>query len=408
MKYFSTIEQAITELKQGHMLIVIDQQDRENQGDLILSSHAVTASKINFMLRNSGGMICVPLTKQQIIQFELPLMVASEHNTEATGVNFTVSVDAKKVSSFGVSASDKALTIATLSNPKAKPQDLVRPGHVLPLLSVDEGILERQGHTEATIELLQLAGLYPVGVLCEILKHNGEVAKISELVKFSKKFNLKMVSIADLISFVKKNSPARLTPISSVVKKAASLLPTKYGFFQMIIYHSIYEDAEHVLLRLDRKNGQTPLVRIHSKCLSGDTFSSLRCDCGGQLNQSLRRIGKAGGLVLYLNQEGRGIGLINKINAYSLQDQGIDTVEANLHLGFPIDNRDYKVAADILRDLDITKIKLLSNNPQKKTELEKFGIKVANLVPIEIAPNKINRSYLLAKKQKLGHRLTRV
>lgn len=405
---FCAIEEAINELRQGKMMIVIDKPDRENQGDLIFSALSVTTEKINFMLKYCRGMICVPLTKTTAMQFELPLMVTPNENTENTKVNFTVSVDSKNVSSFGISAADRALTITTLADPQANQGDLVRPGHVFPLLSSDGGILEREGHTEATIEVLQLAGLPLVGVLCEILREDGEVAKISDLVKFSKTFNLKIMSITDLIAYIKKNPKHKEKPAFSVVRKAASILPTKFGFFQIMIYKSIYDNYEHVVLSSDWKKGTKPLVRLHSSCLTGDTFSSRRCDCGGQLSQSMRLIGKEGGLILYLNQEGRGIGLVNKINAYALQDQGIDTVEANLHLGLPIDARDYQVAADILKDLGISKIKLLTNNPQKKIKLERFGIKVTKEISVEVAPNKVNQDYLLVKKQKLGHKLTKV
>lgn len=390
MQNFCTIEQAIADLKKGKMLIVVDDPERENQGDLILSSHAVTAEKINFMLKYARGLICAPITKIQVQQFELPLMVAADQNTEATRVNFTVSVDARNVSSFGVSASDKALTIKTLADLKAKPDNLVRPGHILPLMAVDKGLAERQGHTEATIELLKLANLPTVGALCEILKENGDVANMADLVKFAKKYKLKMLSIADLIK----------KPL--VVKKAASILPTKYGLFEIIVY-----STEHVVLKSKKIKG-IPLVRLHSKCLTGDTFGSLRCDCGDQLQQSMKAVAKEGGLILYLNQEGRGIGLTSKIHAYSLQDQGIDTVEANLHLGLPVDARDYQSAAEILKDLGITQIKLLTNNPQKVKGLEKYGIRVVDKVALEADPNTINRSYLLAKKHKLGHKLTKV
>lgn len=396
MKYFCTTLEAVNEIKQGKMLVVVDHPERENQGDLILSSHAVTDKKINFMLKHARGLICAPITKIQIHQFDLSLMVAPDENTEKTRVNFTVSVDAKNVSSFGVSAKDKALTIKTLANPKARPDSLVRPGHIFPLLSVDDGLGERQGHTEATIELLRLANLPLVGILCEILAENGSVASMADLIKFAKKFNLKMVAIADLINQ------------SLVVKKAASLLPTKYGLFEIIVYKSIDEDSEHVVLKSKKSKGDTPFVRLHSKCLTGDTFGSLRCDCGDQLAGSMKAVAREGGLILYLNQEGRGIGLTDKIHAYCLQDQGIDTVEANLQMGLPIDARDYCVAAEILKDLGISRIRLLTNNPQKIKGLQGYGINVVSRVSLEVSPNKINSSYLLAKKYKLGHKLTKV
>lgn len=391
------------------MLIVLDKKDRENQGDLIFPAQFVTAQKVNFMLKHGRGMVCVPITWKQALQFELPLMVVSSQNTEVTGVNFTISVDSKKVSSFGISASDRAQTIATLADSKSKPNDLVRPGHVFPLLSSDGGILEREGHTEATVELLQLSKLKPVGVLCEILREDGEVAAPSDLVKFSKAFKIKIVSIADLVEFVKKRSKRKLRQtVSSVKRLATSLLPTRSGIFRIIIYRSIYDNCEHVVLKSDKRERQFPLVRLHSKCQTGDTFSSLRCDCGEQLQQSMRLIGEKGGIVLYLNQEGRGIGLVNKIIAYSLQDKGVDTVDANLNLGLPIDARDYRVAADILKDLGILRINLLTNNPRKERELERLGIAVEHRIPIEVAPNKVNHGYLLAKKEKLGHKLTKV
>jgi len=397
-KYFCTIDEAISEIKKGKMLILIDNPKRENEGDLYISADKVTPKAITAMIRFGGGLICAAITAEQANRLQLPLMVEGMANTEKTKVNFTVSVNAKKGIFTGVSAYDRAKTIKVLTSPKSVPQDLVKPGHVLGLIAKDGGVLEREGHTEAAVDLARLAGLNPAGVLCEILRKDGKVARLPDLYQLSQKLNIKIVSIDDLVEYLRHKS--------KVVKTAVSKLPTKYGLFEIVVYES--QGHEHVVVKSIQIKAESPLVRLHSKCLTGDTFASLRCDCGDQLTKSMKAVSREGGLILYLNQEGRGIGLTSKIHAYSLQDQGVDTVEANLHLGLPIDARDYSVAAEILKDLGLYQIKLLTNNPQKVREMEKYGIKVNAQVSLEASPNKVNRSYLLAKKHKLGHKLTRV
>ncbi len=397
-KYFCTIDEAISEIKKGKMLILIDNPKRENEGDLYISADKVTPKAITAMIRFGGGLICAAITAEQANRLQLPLMVEGMANTEKTKVNFTVSVNAKKGIFTGVSAYDRAKTIKVLTSPKSVPQDLVKPGHVLGLIAKDGGVLEREGHTEAAVDLARLAGLNPAGVLCEILRKDGKVARLPDLYQLSQKLNIKIVSIDDLVEYLRHKS--------KVVKTAVSKLPTKYGLFEIVVYES--QGHEHVVVKSIQIKAESPLVRLHSRCLTGDTFASLRCDCGDQLTKSMKAVSREGGLILYLNQEGRGIGLTSKIHAYSLQDQGVDTVEANLHLGLPIDARDYSVAAEILKDLGLYQIKLLTNNPQKVREMEKYGIKVNAQVSLEASPNKVNRSYLLAKKHKLGHKLTRV
>lgn len=407
MKTFSTIQQAIKELQKGNMLIVLDNPERENQGDLIFAAEFANAEKINFMLQHCRGQICVPITGSKANQLELSLMVDPKSNTEKTSVNFTVSVDGKNVTSFGISAADRAKTIRTIGNSQSNPSDLVRPGHVFPLLAREGGVLVRGGHTEATVDLLRLAGLTPAGVICEVLNKNGETANLSELKKFSRKWNIKIVTITDLIEYIKKTKPYPKIITPSIVKKASSQLPTKYGTFQLSIYQSTLDGAEHAVLLLGKPNGKPILTRIHSKCFTGDTFSSLKCDCREQLHQSLQMISNnREGIIIYLNQEGRGIGLTEKIKAYALQEKGLDTVEANHALGLPVDARDYKTASDILHDLGVSEIILLTNNPDKIDQLEKNGIRITKRIPLETKPHKYNADYLKVKKQKLGHRLT--
>lgn len=402
---FATIPQALEDIKKGGTLILLDNPKRENEADFYIPADKVTPQILTAMIRKGGGLICCAITQKQAHRLFLPLMVDSSDNKEKTSVNFTVSVNAKKGVTTGVSSFDRVRTIKILSNPKSLPSDLVKPGHVLGLVANAQGVLKRAGHTEAAVDLARLANLNPAGVLCEILSDNGKVANLDELEKLSKKMNLKIVSIDDLIKYLKQNPLPPIDEGPSVVKVANSTLPTKYGLFKILIYKSLIDDREHAVLILG-KVGKSTLTRIHSQCLTGDTFSSLRCDCGEQLRQSLKKIGKKGnGVIIYLNQEGRGIGLTNKIKSYALQDSGLDTVEANKALGFPSDLRDYKVAADILKDLRVLDINLLSNNPDKKSQLSKFGINVLERFPLEVKPNKINLKYLKTKKQKLNHQL---
>lgn len=405
MSPFCSIPEAISELKKGNMLIVVDSPDRENQGDIIFPAELVTPKKIAFLLNNCRGIICVATTKDQARRLSLPLMVPPLNNTETTGVQFTVTVDAHNVTSFGISAADRAKTALILASKKSKPKDLVRPGHIFPLLARDGGVMERSGHTEATVELCTLAGFSGTGVLCEMLDDKGKVLRLPELKKFSKKTNLKIVSIADLIHYIEKKSLPK-PDCKSTIQTASANLPTKYGTFRLFVYASLLDNREHVVLQMGGNVDEPVLTRIHSQCLTGDTFHSLKCDCHAQLQKSLKLISKNGhGLLLYLNQEGRGIGLTNKIKAYAFQEKGLDTIQANEALGLPADARNYEVAAEILRDIGITSITLLTNNPSKIKQLTSHGILVVNNRPLEIPADKKNKGYLRVKKQKLGHLL---
>jgi len=404
---FCSISEAIKEIKKGKMLIIVDSPSRENEGDFYFPAQLVTPAKVNFLLTYGKGLVCVAVGKSQAVKLQLSLMVDRVDNTEKTGVNFSISVNAAYGITTGVSAYDRSKTIRVLSNPKAKPSDLTRPGHVFPLIAEDGGLLKRSGHTEAAVVLSQLAGYNPSGVLCEILRTDGRTAKISDLAKLAEKFHLKIVSIQDLIRYLKLHPIPNDIQTGNVIRIASSSLPTKYGTFQISIYKSLIDDKEHTALSMGSSKNAPALVRIHSQCLTGDTLYSLKCDCGEQLKQSMKIISKnKNGLIIYLNQEGRGIGLSNKIRAYQLQDKGLDTVEANKALGFAADVRDYQIAADILKDLGITRIALLTNNPTKSEQLGSYGITVVNTIPLEVVPNAINRLYLQAKKHKLGHHLT--
>lgn len=405
MNNFATIPKALEDIKQGKMLIIVDSPTRENEGDFYIPANTATPESTLTMIKLGGGLICAAITKQQAVRLQLPLMVDPLENSETTKVNFTVSVNAKRGITTGVSAFDRLKTIKTLSDPKSSSSDLSRPGHVFGLVAKNGGVLERDGHTEAAVDLARLAGFTPAGVLCEIVGQDGQVAKLPELVKLSQKLDIKIISIKDLIKFLKKNPLDKHEESKEIIKTATSILPTKYGDFQLTVYKSVIDSREHVAL-VKGKMKETVLLRIHSQCLTGDTLLSLRCDCGEQLHQSMKLISKNGsGVILYLNQEGRGIGLTNKIKAYALQDQGHDTVEANESLGFPIDARQYKVAVDILKDLSITRVNLLTNNPDKEKQLINFGVEIINTTPLEIKPNKVNKHYLATKKQKLAHRL---
>lgn len=405
----ATIPEAITELKKGKMLVVVDDPGRENQGDIIFPAETVTSEKISFLLNNCRGMICTPLTRDHALRLNLPLMVAPISNTEKTNVNFTITVDAQDVTSFGISAVDRANTIKVLANAESLPEQLVRPGHIFPLLAVEGGILARQGHTEAAVELSRLAGFASVGVLAEILRDDGEVARMSELQEFAKKFDLKIITIKDLIKYVKNQNRSREVPSPELLRVASSHLPTVYGDWKIIVYRSIIDNLEHTVLIMGNPDKNSLLTRIHSQCLTGDTFSSLRCDCQAQLHKSMEIISKKGeGVILYLNQEGRGIGLGNKIRAYALQDTGLDTFEANEQLDFPADARNYAIAAEILCDLKFYKIDLLTNNPDKTKSLKLSGVTIQSVIPIETKPNKYNQKYLRTKKVKMGHVLKKV
>ncbi|MBI3115084.1 MAG: GTP cyclohydrolase II [Candidatus Kerfeldbacteria bacterium] len=406
--FFSTIPEALDQIKKGRLLILVDSPKRENEGDFYIPADKISPQHIITMIQKGGGLVCAAITQAQAYRLSLPLMIDPLSNTEKTKVNFTISVNAKRGVTTGVSAFDRAKTIRILADPKSKQSDITKPGHVFGLVTKQGGVLERDGHTEAAVDLARIANLTPAGVLCEIIGIDGRMAGFKDLVSLSQKLNIKMVSINDLIKYLKRSPLPPLPEKSEVIKVATSTLPTIYGTFQISIYKSITDNREHAVLL--KGNARQPLLtRVHSQCFTGDTLFSLRCDCKQQLHQSMKLINKApSGVILYLDQEGRGIGLATKIKAYSLQDQGLDTVEANHKLGFPADARNYEVAAHILKDLGIKKINLLTNNPDKEKQLASFGISITKCIPIESQPNVANTKYLATKKHKLGHRLRRV
>jgi 3,4-dihydroxy 2-butanone 4-phosphate synthase/GTP cyclohydrolase II len=397
---FNTIEEAVRDLKRGRMVIVVDDRDRENEGDLVMIAEKVTPKAINFMITHGKGLVCLPMQGDRLDSLGLTQMVYE--NREHMRTAFTISVDASKTHGVttGISPADRARTIRILLNTKTSSRDFVSPGHIFPLRAMDGGVLRRAGHTEAAVDLALLAGAYPAGVICEIIKQNGEMARIPDLLRFSKKHGLKIVTIADLIGF-------KLKKEKLVQRVAAASLPTNFGDFKLYGYRDTLTGELHLaLMRGTVKRGKSTLVRVHSQCLTGDVFGSLRCDCGDQLAGSLEIIGRSGsGVLLYMRQEGRGIGLANKLKAYELQDHGRDTVEANEILGFAADLRDYGIGAQILGDLGIKDIKLITNNPRKIVGLEGYGLRVVSRVPLEVEPNKHNIKYLRAKSEKLGHLL---
>jgi 3,4-dihydroxy 2-butanone 4-phosphate synthase/GTP cyclohydrolase II len=392
----ATIPEAIQDIREGKFLIIVDNEDRENEGDLAIAAEKVSPEAINFMAKHGRGLICMPVTGQRLDELNIPMMV--DRNTSRFTTAFTVSVEAKHKVSTGISAADRAQTVKTIIDPNTRPGDLVYPGHMFPLRAKDGGVLVRAGHTEAIVDLARLAGLYPAGVICEILNDDGSMARLPQLQIIAEKFGLKIISVADLIAYRSRHEKL-------VCRVAEAKLPSKYGEFTVLAFKSDVDPAEHVALVMgDISTPEPVLVRVHSECLTGDVFGSLRCDCGEQIGLSLEAIAKEGrGVLLYMRQEGRGIGIHNKIKAYALQDQGMDTVEANVCLGFAPDLRDYGVGAQILTDLGIREIRLLTNNPKKVISLDGHGLKVVQTVPIIVKPNPHNRHYLETKQNKMGH-----
>ena len=393
----NTIEEAIEDIKAGKVIIVVDDEDRENEGDFVTAAANATPEVINFMATHGRGLICAPLTEERCDELNLDLMVGT--NTAAYETNFTVSIDlVGHGCTTGISATDRSKTILALINPDTKPEELGRPGHIFPLRAKDGGVLRRTGHTEAAIDLARLAGFDPAGVLVEILKEDGEMARLPDLLPIAKKFDLKIISIEDLIEY-------RLNKDSLITREVSVKLPTEWGDFELSAYTQKNTGEQHVaLIKGSWEPNEPVLVRVHSSCLTGDIFGSCRCDCGAQLHASMEMIEKEGkGVIVYMNQEGRGIGLINKLRAYNLQENGLDTVEANLALGFKADQRDYGIGAQILRNLGITKMRLMTNNPKKRAGMIGYGLEIVENVSIEIQSNKHNELYLRAKRDKLGH-----
>jgi 3,4-dihydroxy 2-butanone 4-phosphate synthase/GTP cyclohydrolase II len=398
---FAPIEEAVSAIRDGRMIIVVDDEDRENEGDLTIAAEKVTPEIINFMAKHGRGQICLSMTGERLDELEIPLAVNA--NTTPFSTAFCVPIDAKHNVTTGISASDRAATILAAIDPVTKPSDLARPGHVSPLRARDGGVMVRAGQTEAAVDLARMAGLYPAGVICEIMNDDGTMARVPELTRFARKHDLLVITIADLIQY-------RMRTERLVKRVAQAELPTEHGAFRIYAYENQLDNETHVaLVRGDVGDGNDVLVRVHSKCLTGDVFHSARCDCGPQLETAMARIAAEGrGVLLYLNQEGRGIGLANKIRAYELQDQGFDTVEANERLGFKADQRDYGIGAQILTDLGVKTMRLLTNNPRKFVGLQGYGLAISDTVPLEIPASESTRKYLKAKKDKLGHRLSSV
>jgi 3,4-dihydroxy 2-butanone 4-phosphate synthase/GTP cyclohydrolase II len=394
----NTIEEAIEEIKNGKIIIVVDDEDRENEGDFICAAQNITPEMVNFMTKYGRGVLCAPITEERCDELELEMQV--EKNTSFHATPFTVSIDKLEGCSTGVSAVDRAATLQALADPASKPETFGRPGHVFPLRARTKGVLRRAGHTEAAIDLARLAGMYPAAVLIEIMNDDGSMARLPDLMVIAEKFGLKIVSIKDLISY-------RLKSESLVEKGVKVFMPTHYGEFKLIPFKQLSNGLEHVaLIKGEWTEDESVLVRVHSSCVTGDIFGSMRCECGEQLHKAMSIIEKEGkGVIVYMNQEGRGIGLMNKIKAYKLQEEGLDTVDANLHLGFNADERDYGVGAQILRQLGVRKIRLMSNNPVKRIGLEAYGLTIVENVPLIIEPNQHNAFYMKTKKLRMGHKL---
>lgn len=394
----NTIEEGLEEFKKGNFLIVVDDEDRENEGDLIIAAEKITPDKVNFMLKKARGVLCTPITLSRCKELDLAAQVGN--NTSMLGTPFTVTVDKLEGCTTGVSSHDRAETIKWLANPNAKAQDFGRPGHINPLYAQDLGVLKRAGHTEAAVDLCKLSGLYPVGALMEIMNDDGSMARMPQLLEFAKEHNLKIITIKDLIAY-------RLEHEILVKKEEEVTLPTRWGVFKIIAYTETNTGVTHLALKKGEWEKDEPILcRVHSCCATGDIFGSMKCDCGDQLHKAMQMVEQEGkGIILYLNQEGRGIGLVNKLHAYHLQEQGMDTVDANVALGFKPDERDYGIGAQILRDMNATNLRLMTNNPLKRVGLEGFGISIKETVPIVVEPNDYNHNYLLTKKERMGHDL---
>ncbi|MFZ5966717.1 MAG: bifunctional 3,4-dihydroxy-2-butanone-4-phosphate synthase/GTP cyclohydrolase II [Bacillota bacterium] len=397
MYQFNKIEEALEDICQGKIIVVVDDEDRENEGDLLMAAEMVTPESINFMAKYGRGLICMPIIGDRLRDLDIPQMV--RHNTDQHQTAFTVSIDAAETTT-GISAYERAFTIKKMLDPNASARDFKRPGHIFPLESREGGVLKRAGHTEAAVDLARMAGLYPAGVICEIMNEDGSMARVPELMEFVKLHDLKIITIAELIAYRRQKEIL-------IERVATANMPTKYGDFKIIGYQNKLNGEHHIaLVKGDVSDGSPVLVRVHSECLTGDAFGSMRCDCGEQYASAMKCINDEGrGVLLYMRQEGRGIGLINKLKAYALQDQGMDTVEANLALGFPEDMRDYGIGAQILQDLGIKKIKLMTNNPKKLSGLSGYGLEVVERVPIQMNHNERNAYYLRTKKEKMGHML---
>lgn len=393
---FDTIEAAVEDIRRGRLVIVVDDEDRENEGDFVGAAQLITPELVNFMASQGRGLICVPITRERALELELDMMIQS--NTSLYDTPFTMSVDYRMGTTTGISAGDRAKTIFALADPAARPQQFARPGHVFPLRAREGGVLRRTGHTEAAVDLARMAGLYPAGVLVEILNEDGTMARVPELMELAKRFDMRIITIKDLIAYRMRTE--------TLVKPAIEVnMPTRFGEFRMVAYEeTITGDIHLAMVKGEWREDEPVLVRVHSQCVTGDIFGSMRCDCGEQLATALQQVSIEGrGVVLYMKQEGRGIGLLNKLRAYKLQEEGLDTVEANLALGFNMDHRDYGIGCQILRDLNIRKLRLMTNNPTKRIGLEGYGLEIVERVPIEVPPNKVNADYLRTKRDRMGH-----
>ena len=394
----NTIEEAIEDFKKGNFVIIVDDEDRENEGDLIIAAEAITPEKVNFMLKHARGVLCAPITTSRCKELNLPHQVVD--NTSVLGTPFTVTIDKLEGCSTGVSASDRAATIKALADPSSTPATFGRPGHINPLYAQEEGVLKRAGHTEATIDMCRLSGFYPAGALMEIMNEDGTMARLPQLSEMAKKYDIKLISISDLIAY-------RVRYESLIKREEDVFLPTKWGDFRLIAYTQKDKNITHLVLKKGEWEKDEPILcRVHSSCATGDIFGSCKCDCGDQLHTAMQMIEKEGkGLIVYMSQEGRGIGLVNKLKAYHLQEEGMDTVDANIALGFKADERDYGIGAQILRDMNATRIRLISNNHKKRSGLEGYGIKILENVPLVIEPTEYNEKYLKTKKERMGHNL---